>query len=274
MPKTCCPDSAGSNRGREMFAAAGIGGNLRTPGFTLIELLVVIAVIAILASLLLPALSNAKESSRKTKCLNNLRNVYQACSMYATDNREYLFTARQGIVQICLDPPEVGDATQAGLVVSNNTASVWSCPNRPQFPYYDAGNNQWVLGYQYFGRITNWSNPLGTFPSSSPIKQSTSQPYWVLAADTTLKIDGVWGGGAAEADGFDFTGMPSHLPSKVPSGGNEAMMDGSVSWVKFKRMFFLHSWSTGGTRNAYFYQNPTDFPAVMKTGLSLIAATP
>jgi prepilin-type N-terminal cleavage/methylation domain-containing protein/prepilin-type processing-associated H-X9-DG protein len=112
--------------------------------FTLIELLVVLAIIAILAGMLLPALSKAKESAKQTSCLNNVRQIGLAYQMFLGENEDrfpaYVTerTAPAGTLDTADGRAPYSYRQQLIPYISAGT-NVFKCPNGPQWGEPQAG---------------------------------------------------------------------------------------------------------------------------------------
>ena len=208
-------------------------------GFTLIELLVVIAIIAILAAMLFPVLSQAKQHAWTVQCVSNLRQIGMGMKMFADENNELYPESGADIHWGTNDPTTGKPSWMEQIFPYVQNTNVYNCPANIQLPPDLQGPFNYFNGcraaYLQASSFASLQNSAIRFPSSHVLSGDTCGIPNAAAGDDGRSFD------PQDADKDDYVqncvggatnGTPFELWQVHSSGQNILFVDGHSKWYK------------------------------------------
>jgi prepilin-type N-terminal cleavage/methylation domain-containing protein len=201
--------------------------------FTLIELLVVIAIIAILAAMLLPTLSLAKEKGKRAVCKSNCRQLGVAMTLYADDNNQKLMP-NYNWAPFCVDS---GFDIRSNLLAYGRNVQVFYCPSDYFTPNSSPGwyiaNTYRYMSYNWLGSYNPGQSTKVQWENGAVMPEKLTQTY--VAANG---LPGIVVGG--DRMWWQVTAQLAETPHRanqgaiagIPAGGNRLFLDSHVDWIK------------------------------------------
>ena len=190
--------------------------------FTLIELLVVIAIIAILAAMLLPALNKARESARKTQCINNEKSIGNAVALYHGAYDDF-FPGFSTYDTPTWTAAHIKLAPMLDIATSNNERAntIFICPSFDslygRYSHKDSGYRTLADTYCFnknlaFLNLAKIKNPSNTWFGSEQVKSNWQErePYKRVLLDTQGTLTRAVG---LHADSFNLLHVDGHADS-------------------------------------------------------------
>jgi type II secretory pathway pseudopilin PulG len=225
-------------------------------GFTMVELAVVIAMTAILTALLLPALSGAKEKSRRAVCRSNLKQLYIVCMNYSGDNNDVLPSAADNDGNY--HSIRLSDQIFTNLVenYAGGTSNIFYCPNL----VFNSGPNGFTNYHDKYGYVIGYSYLASDVPPASskgadsgaltPVKMTPAVQTNVLLADANYWSPTQYGYSPSfrmaphTATGAAMAGISSSATTPAATnsaslgaaGGNIELFNYSVYWRNIDSM--------------------------------------
>ncbi len=215
---------------------------MKHKGFTLIELLVVIGIIAVLAAILFPVFAQAREQARKTKCMNNMKQIYLAFRFYADDWDGWWPAYRMANVPWAIAMTEQGYLTGPYIKKGVPVVAMCYCPSDTTLTLsgsagYVGRNNSYTSyglnsAYESGKGACAWGPKVDLYVDSKIIEAHSPK---VMLVDATASANG---GGLVRKDNLlachngqaNVLLTDGHVESSAPDGTSVAGKSAKLIW--------------------------------------------